>query len=86
MIRQRGEEFLTSEGNLIEARVTGSNCDCRKKCMIYINVEEKNAIICVIYSGRPKNEIDIYLLGLIDRVDVHRHRPLSPESKQIVFF
>ena len=39
--RQRGEEFVTSKGNLIEARVTGPNCDCRKKCMINLTIEEK---------------------------------------------
>ena len=43
---------------------------------------KKNAIICAVYDGRPKNENDTYLLVLIDRVDVQRHRPVSSESKQ----
>lgn len=80
--RQRGEDFVTSKGNLIEARVTGPNCDCRKKCMVNLTIEEKNSIISAVYSGRPKNKRDTYLLGLIDRFDVHRHRALSSESKQ----
>ncbi|KAG8284681.1 hypothetical protein J6590_097758 [Homalodisca vitripennis] len=32
--------------------------------------------------GQPKNEKDIYLMGLIDRVEVARHRPVSGSSKQ----
>lgn len=30
--RQRGEEFVTSKGHLVEARVTGRDYNCHKKC------------------------------------------------------
>lgn len=50
--------------------------------MMYFTAEEKNTIICAVYGGRPKNERDTCLIGLIDRVDVQRHRLVSSKSKQ----
>ncbi|KAJ9580152.1 hypothetical protein L9F63_004169 [Diploptera punctata] len=46
------------------------------------SVEEKGSIIDNIYNGRPKNEKDTFLMGLIERYDVARHRPLTKNSKQ----
>ncbi|XP_039299034.1 uncharacterized protein LOC120354933 [Nilaparvata lugens] len=45
--------------------------------------DEKKAIIKSVYSGRPKNERDTFLVGLIDRHEVARHRSVSEKSKQI---
>lgn len=44
--------------------------------------EEKRNIIKTVYIGRPKNEQDTFLLGMIERRDVQRHRPKNEESKQ----
>ncbi|PSN43163.1 hypothetical protein C0J52_09909 [Blattella germanica] len=50
--------------------------------MAYFTVEEKHTIIDRVYNGRPKNERDTFLMGLTQRYDVARHRPLSKESRQ----
>lgn len=49
------------------------------------NDEQKTQIISTVYSGRPKNERDTYLMGLIECHDVSRHRPSTTESKQFQF-
>lgn len=81
--RERGLEFVTHKGLLVEAKVTGEDCACRRKCMEPFSAQEKLNILNVVYSGRPKNEKDTYLMGLIDRSNVAR-RIASPcnNSKQ----
>ncbi|XP_060531652.1 uncharacterized protein LOC132705208 [Cylas formicarius] len=43
---------------------------------------KKRSVIEIVYNGRPKNEKDTYLMGLIQRYDVARHRPATAESRQ----
>lgn len=79
---------MTNKGNLIEARVTDSNCDCCKKCMIYFTVKEKNSIIFSVYWGRLQNVRDTYLLGLIDRIDTGAdtvlYHPIKKKSRLLL--
>ncbi|KAJ9593391.1 hypothetical protein L9F63_015095 [Diploptera punctata] len=82
LARQKGKEFVSCKGLLVEAKTTGPDCNCHKKCMGNFSVEEKGSIIDNIYNGRPKNEKDTFLMGLIERYDVARHRPLTKNSKQ----
>lgn len=80
--RARRKEFVSYKGHLIEARKTGPDCGSRKKCMESFTDDEKETIINTVYNGRPKNEKDTYLLGLIERLEVARHLPSKAESKQ----
>lgn len=82
MARRRGEEFVTKEGTLIEAKQTGPDCECRKVCTTNFSIENRESILKNLYSGRPKNEQDTFLIGLIDRFDVARHRPKNENSKE----
>ncbi|KAG8327967.1 hypothetical protein J6590_006142 [Homalodisca vitripennis] len=80
--RRRDEEFLTKESLLVEARKTGPYCDCLMVCMANVSIEHREYILNNINNGRPKNEQDTYLIELIDRFNVARHRPKTENSKQ----
>lgn len=80
--RRHGEEFVTSKGVLVQAKTTGPNCECKRKCTDSFSMEEKDNIIKSVYNGRPKNEQDTFLIGLIERFDVARHRPSNETSKK----
>lgn len=47
---------------------------------------KKKLIKCVAFGGKPKNESYTFLMGLINRCDVVRHRPKEYKSKQIENF
>lgn len=83
LARRRGEEFVSSTGLLVSAKVTGPNCECRNKCMNSFSDDDKKNIIKTLYDGKPKNEFDTFLIGLIERHEVARHRPSTEHSKQI---
>lgn len=80
--RREGLEFVTSIGKLVEQKKTGPDCKCRKLCTDSFSVEHKSNILKLVYSGKPKNESDTFLIGLINRHDVQRHRPKNDFSKQ----
>lgn len=46
------------------------------------NNEEKQSIIKRVYDGQPKNEMDVYLMGFIERHNVARHRATKVDSRQ----
>ncbi|PSN30404.1 hypothetical protein C0J52_22107 [Blattella germanica] len=78
LARDRGEEFITPKGLLlVEKKTTGPDCECRKKCTSLFSHEQRQNIVKCVYSGRPKNERDAYLMRFIQRHDVARHRPRS---------
>lgn len=83
--RSKGEEFVTNTGLLVEVKKTGKDCACRNKCMEHFSPDEKETIIKTLYNGRPKNEKDVYLMGLIERHEVARHRPVNESSKQTAY-
>lgn len=35
LARMRGDEFVTKEGTLVEAKITGPDCQCHKVCMTF---------------------------------------------------
>lgn len=80
--RREGIEFVTV---LIEAKVTKPDCTCRKLCMSQFSVVllKKRLIKCVAYGGKPNNESDTFLISLINRCGVVRHRPKDDKSKAI---
>lgn len=55
LARQEGVEFVTHKGKLVNAKITGPDCTCRKKCMANFSNEEKRSIIKIVYNGRAKN-------------------------------
>lgn len=81
--RLKGQEFVTTKGRLVDRKQTGPDCNCRNMCSVHFSDEQKAKIINTVYNGRPKNEQDTYLIGLIERHEVERHRPKGPESRQI---
>lgn len=83
--RLKGEEFVTTAGRLVEQKSTGLDCTCKKLCTSRFTNEQKKQIISVVYNGRPKNERDTFLMGLIECNNVNRHRPTSSESRQFQF-
>lgn len=50
--------------------------------MTNFSIENRDSILKNLYSGRPKNEQDTFIMELIDRFDVPRHRPKTANSKQ----
>lgn len=44
--------------------------------------DEKITIFKSLYCGKPKNEQDTFLMGLVDVEDIKRRRPKYPEPKQ----
>lgn len=82
LARQRGEEFVSHKGLLVEAKVTGVDCSCRKKCMESFSDADKREVVEAVYGGRPKNEKDTYLMGLIERHNVATHRASSQRKRQ----
>lgn len=44
--------------------------------------DEKMMIFKSFYCGKPKNEQDTFLMGLVDVEDIKRRRPKYPELKQ----
>lgn len=80
LARRRGDEFVTKEGTLVEATRTGPDCQCRKVCMTNFSIANRDSILKNLYSGRPKNEQNQFLMGLIERFDVARHRPKTANS------
>lgn len=82
--RTEGVEFVTSKGKLIEEKKTGPDCKCRNFCTDSFSQEEKSNLLKLVYSGKSKNQTDTFLMGLITRFDVERHRPKNDSSKQNV--
>lgn len=79
--RSKGEEFVTNAGLLVDAKKTGKDCKCRAKCMEKFSPDKRGEIIKKLYNARPKNEKDVYLVGLIELHEVARHRPINDNSK-----
>lgn len=87
--RQRREEFCTHKGNLIEAKVTGSNCDCRKKCKDYFSVREKNLLlvkIMVIVLKMNVTRISCFLLKESTCIDIGLYRPNEIKTRFLLIF
>ena len=80
--RQKGTEYVNTQGNVVAAKTTGPDCLCRQKCTETFSDIEKENLIKLLYNGRPKNEQDTYLMGLIESKEVARRRPTNDESKQ----
>lgn len=55
---------------------------CKLKCMSKFTDEEKHHILSKLYDGKPKNEQDTFLQGLIESKPVERHRKrVADENK-----
>lgn len=53
---------------------------CKRKCTEQFSNEEKAFIVSKLYDGRPKNEKDTFLQGLIEVKQVQRRRPRSEDN------
>jgi hypothetical protein len=68
--RREGRECVNSRGNVVPARSTGPDFECRDKCTTNFNQDEKTNIIINVYSWGSKTEQDTFLMGLIERSDI----------------
>ncbi|KAL1488723.1 hypothetical protein ABEB36_014522 [Hypothenemus hampei] len=66
----------------LSRKTAGGACNCKKKCTDKFSVGQKQHIIKDLYDGRPKNEADVYLSGLIERKDVKIQKIKPAEEKQ----
>lgn len=82
--RLHGETYTSSTtGRIVPAKSnTDSECTCKKRCTQKISPEEKQMILQSLYSGRPKNEQDTFLMGLINRSKVVRRRSKKENPKK----
>lgn len=80
--RREGREYVNSKGNVVPARSTGPDCECRDKCTTKFNQEEKTDIIMKLYSRGSKNEQDTFLMGLIERFDIKQKSATDDSLKK----
>ncbi|CAG9784775.1 unnamed protein product [Diatraea saccharalis] len=82
--RLHGEAYTsTSSGKYVEAKSnTGEECKCKKFCTLNFGVEERQDILLSLYNGRPKNEQDTFLMGLIKCSSVARRRSSNENRKK----
>ena len=59
--RLRGDEFVTTEGRLVEQKITGPKCEWKKMCTGTFTSNNRENINNTGYNGRPKNEQQMYL-------------------------
>lgn len=45
LARRRGNEFVTKEGKLFEAKITGPDCQCCKVCMTNFSIENRYSTV-----------------------------------------
>lgn len=62
------------KGKTVAEKSTGPDCMCKKKCMEKLDKLEQQVILRNLYNGRPKNEMDTFLCGLITRKNIAKHR------------
>lgn len=82
--RLRGEAYTsTTTGRIVSGKSnTEDDCTCKNKCTQIFTVEEKEGALRSLYSGRPKNEQDTFLMGLIKRSSVARRRSKNENPKK----
>ena len=74
--RNRGEQYTSpTTGKVVEARKTGPDCLCRRRCFDRVTEEERASIITAFYQLSNKDLQDAHLFGLIQANSVERRRP-----------
>lgn len=82
--RLLGKSYVsTSTGKLMSAKHNNNNdCVCKKNCTQQFSAEEKRHLMEFLYNGRPKNEQDTYIMGLIEHSKVTRRRSKTENPKK----
>lgn len=78
--RLLGKEYVNTRGNVVMKKTnTDENCDCKEQCTSKYSFEDKLTIFTHLYDGKPKDQQDTYLMGLIESSEVKRRRSKNPE-------
>lgn len=74
--RLHGQSYISTTNKRLvkEKSNTDEECTCKKQCTLNYGLEERQQILKNVYNGRPKNEQDTYLTGLIEKLPVARRR------------
>lgn len=82
--RLHGEAYTsTTTGRIVSGKSnTEGDCKCKNKCTQIFTLEEKQRALRGFYNGRPKNEQDTFLMGLIKRSAVARRRSKNENRKK----
>lgn len=73
-VQCKGGPYINVKGKTIAAKFNGPDCMCKKKCMKKLDTHVQPVILSNFYNGRPKNEMDTFICGLITRKDIAKHR------------
>lgn len=88
--RSQGKQYINSRGNVVPAKTTGPDCNCRDACTTKFSVQEKDDLILSLYGNRTKNEQDTYLMGNIERHEIVRKvakdDSTKPKSSSFTYF
>ncbi|VEN42465.1 unnamed protein product, partial [Callosobruchus maculatus] len=80
LARQEGREYMTRKGVMVPRKTVGPACTCKRKCMDLLSDQDKVEIMSRLYTGKPKNEQDTFLQGLMEARSIKRHRKRIAES------
>ncbi|KAL1493587.1 hypothetical protein ABEB36_009288 [Hypothenemus hampei] len=83
----KGQVHTNYKGKQIAPRSTGENCKCKKQCFAKFNQNDKDLCVSIINNFSTKDEQDIYLQTLIEKLKVDRRRPRKNNAteRQSVF-
>ncbi|CAH1968225.1 unnamed protein product [Acanthoscelides obtectus] len=70
----KGEAYVSTSGKRVAPKSSGSPCGCKEKCTEKFPMKKKTILISKLYDGRPKNERDTFLQGLIEVTTISRRR------------
>ena len=80
--RAKGDTYTSpATGEVVEPRVQGPPCACKKKCYEKFSAEQLSRIFACFWELADKNIQDAYLHGLIRVRKTTRARPLDSTKK-----
>ena len=78
--RAKGESYVQSSGQVVDAAKPGPPCTCKKNCFSKFTDEERGKIFSGFWGLGDKAVQDAYLHGLIRVRKVERRRPRKSMS------
>ncbi|KAJ8970893.1 hypothetical protein NQ314_000980 [Rhamnusium bicolor] len=69
---ERRFELLLMLFDRVKTRRDKVNCRCKQRCMSKFSEDDKMWIFKSLYSGKPKNQQDTFLMGLLEAKEIQR--------------